>query len=80
MIKQFDEEHGVNALRWGMTETSPLATANIKTKEMEELPKEELYKLQTKQGKPVFGVELKIMTMMVINFLKMETRVMIRGP
>ena len=61
MIKQFDEEHGVNVVQgWGMTETSPLATANIKTKEMEALPKEELYKLQTKQGKPVFGVELKI--------------------
>ena len=61
MIKQFDEEHGVNVVQgWGMTETSPLATANIKTKDMEALPKEELYKLQTKQGKPVFGVELKI--------------------
>ena len=34
--------------------------SGIKTKEMEALPKEELYKLQTKQGKPVFGVELKI--------------------
>ena len=43
-----------------MTETSPLATANIKTREMEQMPKEDMYKLQTKQGKPVYGVQLKI--------------------
>ena len=61
MIKQFDEEHDVNVVQgWGMTETSPLATANLRTKEMEAMPKEEMYKLQTKQGKPVYGVELKI--------------------
>ena len=61
MIKQFDEEHDVNVVQgWGMTETSPLATANIRTKAMEAMSKEERYKLQTKQGKPVYGVELKI--------------------
>ena len=61
MIKQFDEEHDVNVVQgWGMTETSPLATANIRTKTMEAMSKEERYKLQTKQGKPVYGVELKI--------------------
>ena len=42
MIKQFDEEHDVNVVQgWGMTETSPLATANLRTKEMEAMPKEE---------------------------------------
>ena len=61
MIKQFDEEHDINVVQgWGMTETSPLATANIKTREMEQMPKEDLYRLQTKQGKPVYGVQLKI--------------------
>jgi Acyl-CoA synthetases (AMP-forming)/AMP-acid ligases II len=61
MIKQCDEVHDVNVVQgWSRTETSPLATANLRTKETEAMPKEEMYKLQTKQGKPVYGVELKI--------------------
>ena len=27
---------------------------------MDKMPKEERYKLQTKQGKPIYGIELKI--------------------
>tara|TARA_B100001057_G_scaffold78576_1_gene73695 strand:+ start:11460 stop:13118 length:1659 start_codon:yes stop_codon:yes gene_type:complete len=61
MIKQFDEDHDVNVVQgWGMTETSPLATANLKTPEMEKMAKDEMYQLQTKQGKPIYGVQLKI--------------------
>ena len=61
MIKKFDEEHNVNVVQgWGMTETSPLATANLKTPDMEKLSKDEMYQLQTKQGKPIYGVQLKI--------------------
>ena len=61
MIKQFDEDHDVNVVQgWGMTETSPLATANLKTPDMEKLSKDEMYQLQTKQGKPIYGVQLKI--------------------
>ena len=58
MIKQFDEDHDVNVVQgWGMTETSPLATANLKTPDMEKLSKDEMYQLQTKQGKPIYGVQ-----------------------
>ena len=61
MIKQFDEDHDVNVVQgWGMTETSPLATANLKTPDMEKLSKDEMYQLQTKQGKPIYEVQLKI--------------------
>tara|TARA_B100000287_G_C20667804_1_gene792315 strand:+ start:406 stop:2019 length:1614 start_codon:yes stop_codon:yes gene_type:complete len=61
MIKEFDEQHDVNVVQgWGMTETSPLATANLRTPAMEMMSKEDRYQLQTKQGKPVYGVELKI--------------------
>ena len=61
MNKQFDEDHDVNVVQgWGMTETSPLATANLKTPEMEKMAKDEMYQLQTKQGKPIYGVQLKI--------------------
>ena len=43
-----------------MTEMSPLGTMNLQTKKMKELPDEERYELQTKQGYPLFGVEIKI--------------------
>lgn len=61
MLKEFDEVHDVNVIHaWGMTEMSPLGTTNLPTKEMEAMSKEEKYTLQLKQGRPVFGVELKI--------------------
>ena len=61
MIKEFDEKHDVNVVQgWGMTETSPLATATLRTPAMDKMSKEERYKLQTKQGKPIYGIELKI--------------------
>jgi fatty-acyl-CoA synthase len=43
-----------------MTEMSPIGTSNAKTAAMVNMPLEERYKLQQKQGKPVFGVEMKI--------------------
>jgi 3-(methylthio)propionyl---CoA ligase len=61
MIRQFQEKHDVFVIHaWGMTETSPLGTVNSMTMQMAALPPEERYKLQTKQGRPMFGVELKI--------------------
>jgi len=61
MIKKFDEVHDAFLIHaWGMTEMSPLGTSNVKTLAMADMPLEERYKLQQKQGKPVFGVEMKI--------------------
>jgi fatty-acyl-CoA synthase len=61
MIREFQEKHGVFVVHaWGMTEMSPLGTVNTMTAHMAALPQEERYKLQTKQGRPIFGVELKI--------------------
>ncbi len=61
MIRQFQEKHDVFVIHaWGMTEMSPLGTVNSMTAHMAGLPLEERYKLQAKQGRPVFGVELKI--------------------
>jgi fatty-acyl-CoA synthase len=45
---------------WGMTETSPLATAANFTPEMDKLPADERYELQSSAGKPIFGVEIEI--------------------
>ncbi|MGO9461341.1 MAG: 3-(methylthio)propionyl-CoA ligase [Rhodomicrobium sp.] len=61
MIRQFQEKHGVFVIHaWGMTETSPLGTVNSMTAHMAGLPLEERYKIQAKQGRPMFGIELKI--------------------
>ena len=60
MIKAFDEQHDAFLTHgWGMTEMSPLGTINSPTKKIMNLPKEDRYQLQTKQGYPLFGVEIK---------------------
>jgi len=61
MIKKFDQVHDAFLIHaWGMTEMSPLGTSNVKTAAMGNMPIEERYQLQQKQGRPVFGVEMKI--------------------
>ena len=60
MIKAFDKQHGAFLTHGcGMTEMSPLGTINAPTKKTMSLPTEERYQLQTKQGYPLFGVEIK---------------------
>ena len=61
MIRAFAEDHDVEVRQgWGMTEMSPLGTANCPKVGMEDMPKDDLYKLQTKAGRGIFGCELKI--------------------
>jgi fatty-acyl-CoA synthase len=43
-----------------MTEMSPIGTINTFTRAMQTMPIEARYQLQLKQGRPVFGVEMKI--------------------
>ncbi|GAA0853049.1 long-chain fatty acid--CoA ligase [Aliiglaciecola litoralis] len=45
---------------WGMTEMSPLGTLFSLKPGMENLPEDQITDLQAKQGRSVFGVELKI--------------------
>ena len=60
-LQEFDEVHDVNVIHaWGMTEMSPLGTTNVPTLEMQDMSKEEKYAIQLKQGKPIYGVELKV--------------------
>ncbi len=62
MARQFQEKHGTFALHaWGMTELSPLGTSNSLTPLMASLPLDERYKMQAKQGRAMFGVELKLL-------------------
>jgi 3-(methylthio)propionyl---CoA ligase len=61
MIKAFDEQYGVTVLHaWGMTEMSPLGTVcNLKLKQ-QKLPGDERMAVLMKQGRAVFGVDMKI--------------------
>ncbi len=61
MIRTFQEKYGVEVLHaWGMTEMSPLGTvATFKARHLQ-LPSESRYALQKKQGRPPYGVDMKI--------------------
>ncbi|AUM13536.1 long-chain fatty acid--CoA ligase [Ketobacter alkanivorans] len=61
MIKAFQEKHDAFVIHaWGMTELSPMGTLNSMNTYMAGLSQEERYKLQTKQGRPIFGIEIRI--------------------
>jgi fatty-acyl-CoA synthase len=61
MIRSFQERHGVEVLHaWGMTELSPLGTVCSFKPEHLALPQEERQAVQGKQGRAVFGVDMKI--------------------
>jgi len=61
MIRAFQDDYGVEVLHaWGMTETSPLGTACRLTPAMQTWPEDQQLAVQRKQGRPVFGVELRI--------------------
>ena len=61
MIDTFRDEFGVDVLHaWGMTETSPLGTVGTLKNKHLKLPKEQQLAIRLKQGRAVFGVDMKI--------------------
>jgi len=61
MMDEFRNLHDVNVIHcWGMTELSPLGTVNSLKSGMLDLPRVELDKIRSKVGRPVYGVEVKI--------------------
>jgi len=61
MIKRFKEEYGVDVLHlWGMTEISPLGTLASATPEVEQLPADVRTDVLSRQGRAMYGLELKI--------------------
>ncbi|TQC97490.1 long-chain-fatty-acid--CoA ligase [Moraxellaceae bacterium AER2_44_116] len=61
MIKAFQEKHDAFLIHaWGMTELSPLGTVNSMTRAMAQMPLEQRYQKQLKQGRAVYGIEMKI--------------------
>ena len=61
MIRAFQEDYGVDVLHaWGMTEMSPLGTlCTLKNKHLA-LPADEQMKIRLKQGRAIYGVDMKI--------------------
>jgi acyl-CoA synthetase (AMP-forming)/AMP-acid ligase II len=61
MIDAFREDYGVEVLHaWGMTEMSPLGTlCTLKNKHLT-MPTEEQMKIRLKQGRAIFGVDMKV--------------------
>ena len=61
MIEQFKKVHDVDAIQgWGMTEMSPLGTANTPKAGQESFTEDERFDLATKAGRGIFGCELRI--------------------
>ena len=61
IMEEFEDNYGVYVHHaWGMTEMSPLGTVNTLKPEMLELTREEQYGIREKQGRVVYGVEMKV--------------------
>lgn len=61
MLVAFRDKHDIDLLHaWGMTEMSPLGTLNRPTPQILAMPKDEQVQYRIKQGRPVFGVDLKV--------------------
>ncbi|MBK8665695.1 MAG: fatty-acid--CoA ligase [Burkholderiales bacterium] len=61
MIATFRDDYGIDVLHaWGMTEMSPLGTLCTLKEKHRHLPEQEKMKIRLKQGRPIFGVDMKI--------------------
>jgi len=61
MIRSFEQDYDVQVIHaWGMTETSPLGTLNFLMPHLRSLDYEQQMPVKLKQGKPVFGVDIRI--------------------
>ncbi len=61
MTEAFENDYGVEVIHaWGMTEMSPLGTTGRLKHSMSNLPKDKQIDIKVKQGRYVWGVEMKI--------------------
>jgi len=61
MIQDFDDKYNVTVIHaWGMTETSPIGTVNRPKPFFDALNREDKLDLRIKQGRPIYGIDLKI--------------------
>jgi acyl-CoA synthetase (AMP-forming)/AMP-acid ligase II len=61
LIAKFDQEFGIEVRQaWGMTETVAIATMSTLNSRQAAMPGAERHAVMAKQGKSVFGVEIKV--------------------
>ena len=61
MIEEWEKVHGARVIHaWGMTEMSPVGTTGVLLPQHERLDDGARFALKCKQGRPVFGVDLRI--------------------
>ncbi|WP_372573898.1 long-chain fatty acid--CoA ligase [Ruegeria jejuensis] len=61
MIAEFRDTYNVETVHaWGMSEMSPLGTTNVPLAKHAKLPIDEQHRLRENQGRPPYGVEMKI--------------------
>ena len=61
MMKAFEDRYDTQVIHaWGMTEMSPLGSLGTRKGGLEDLSEAEWWKIQLKQGRPPFSVEMKI--------------------
>lgn len=85
IIRDFKNDYACDTIHaWGMSETSPLGTANQPKAKHLALNEEEFEKLRLTQGRPPFGVELRIVDGDNLTALPNDGRtqgnLQIRGP
>ena len=84
MVEAFQDRHGVIVGHlWGMTEMSPLGTVGVLCSNVAALPAAAQVDMQCKQGRAMFGVELKIVGDDGAELPRDGTtfgRLMVRGP
>jgi 3-(methylthio)propionyl---CoA ligase len=62
MIEAWEKEHGARVIHaWGMTEMSPVGTTGVLLPKHEALDEPERFKVKCKQGRPVFGVDMRLL-------------------
>jgi len=60
-MREFQEKYSVEGLQgWGMTEMSPIGTVSMIRPKDADLPLDRQFDIKAKQGRAVFGVEMKI--------------------
>ena len=84
MIETFETAFGSEVLHaWGMTELSPLGTVCRPMRKHARLPQAEYRRVQMKQGRPVFGITLRIVDedgKALPHDGKAAGRLLVRGP
>ena len=85
IIREFRDTYHCDTIHaWGMSEISPLGTANQPKAKHETLNTEQLEKLRQSQGRPPFGIELRIVDEKTMTPLandgQTQGNLQVRGP